>query len=63
VPGRLEPNFALLQEFDVEDVLVVWGRQTFNEKHGERLFSEVVFNIPNVGDFVLQIRYFSFYVL
>jgi hypothetical protein len=42
VPGRFEPNFALLQEFNVEDV-VVWGRQKANEKHGERLFSEVVF--------------------
>jgi hypothetical protein len=53
VPGRFEPNFALLQEFDVEYVLVDWGRQKVSEKHGKRLFSKVVFNIPPyVGDFV-----------
>jgi hypothetical protein len=62
VPGRFEPNFSLLQEFNVEDALV-WDRQKVDEKHGERLFSEVVFNIPNVGDFVPQVGYFSFYVL
>jgi hypothetical protein len=63
VTGRFEPNFALLQEFNIEDVPVVWGRQEVNEEYGERLFGEVVFNIPNVGDFVPQVRYFSFYVL
>jgi hypothetical protein len=62
VPGRFEPNLPQLQEFNLEDVLVVRGMQKVNEQHGKRMFIEVVFNIPNVGDFMPQDRHFSFYV-
>jgi hypothetical protein len=36
VPGRFKLNFALLQEINVKDVLVIWGWQEVDENHGER---------------------------
>jgi hypothetical protein len=51
-PGWLKPNFALLQEFNVIDVLDGRGWQEVDEKHGERLFCEIMLSIPDVGDFV-----------
>jgi hypothetical protein len=32
------------------------------KNRGERLFNAIVFNIPNVGDFVPQVCYLSFYI-
>jgi hypothetical protein len=52
VPGQFKLNFALLQEFNIKGVLVVWGWQEVDEKHGERLFCVIMFSIPDVGDFV-----------
>jgi hypothetical protein len=52
VPGRFKLNFALLQEFNIKDVLVVWGWQEVDEKHEERLFCATMFSTPDVGDFV-----------
>jgi hypothetical protein len=47
VPGRFKLNCALLQEFNVKDVLVVWGWQEVDEKHGEWLFCVIMFSIPD----------------
>jgi hypothetical protein len=52
VPGRFKLSFALLQEFNIKYVLVVWSWQEVNEKQGERLFCAILFSIPDVGDFV-----------
>jgi hypothetical protein len=45
VPGQFKPNFGLFQEFNVKDVLVVWGWQEVDEKRGERLFCAIMFSI------------------
>jgi hypothetical protein len=44
------------QEFNVIDVRVGRGWQEVDEKHGERLFCEIMLSIPNVGDFVDEDR-------
>jgi hypothetical protein len=62
VSGRFKLNSALLEEFNVENVLIVGGGQEIYEKHGEWLFGAGMFSVPNIGYFVTEILDFSFYV-
>jgi hypothetical protein len=59
VPGWFKLNSALLEEFNVENV-IVWGWQEVNEKHGEWLFGAGMFSVQNIGDFVAEVLYFGF---
>jgi hypothetical protein len=51
VPGRFKLNSALLEEFNVENVLIVGGGQEIYEKHGEwlefRKSKQCIFNLSN----------------
>jgi hypothetical protein len=52
----------LLEVFDEEDVLIVWGRLQVHKEHGERDLGMKLLNIPNVGDRVAEFLNFRFNV-
>jgi hypothetical protein len=60
VLGRLKFDFALLEEFDQEYILVVRGRFQLHKKHGKRELGAILFDILYFGYRVSQFLYFCF---
>jgi hypothetical protein len=63
VPWRFEMDFALLQIFHLKYFLVVWGRPKVYKERRERLFSSVVFGVPDIGNGVPEFSNFGFDVV
>jgi hypothetical protein len=59
---RFKCYFTLLEVFDEEDVLIVWGRLQVHKDHGERELGKKLLNIPNVGYRVAEFLNFRFNV-
>jgi hypothetical protein len=60
VLGWFKFDFALLEVFDKEYVLLVRGRFQLHKKHGKRELGAILFDIPDVSYHVSQIFYFCF---
>jgi hypothetical protein len=60
--GGSNVSFTLLEVFDKEDVLIVWGRLQVHKEHGERELGTKLLNIPNIGDRVAEYLNFRFNV-
>jgi hypothetical protein len=48
----LEFNFALFRVFHAVNILIVWGGFEFDEEHGKRKFGSILFDVPNILDYV-----------